>query len=121
MIYNLFFPIGTASVLFCSPVVPGSGNKPFTLFSQTHSFVGIENCFASIGDGNQRASKTSLRSHLKRLSSSVRWPMRITYGEQGGFGVNFSSWGSRYVNGPSRNTCRKQRNPHHRARHGLPL
>jgi len=35
---------------FCSRVFLVSRNRPFTLFSQTHSCAGIGNCFASIGD-----------------------------------------------------------------------
>ena len=65
---------------------PGSGNKPFTLFNQTHFCVGIESYFVSIGGGNRRASRTSPRFHLRPSRSSGRWPRKIAYGERSGSG-----------------------------------
>jgi hypothetical protein len=94
---DLCLPVVTDSAWYCSLAAPGSGNKPFTLLDQIHSYDGIGNCTVSISIWNQRTRKTSQRFQLKRSRSSVRWPRKIAYGERSGSGVDCSSWGSRCV------------------------
>jgi hypothetical protein len=64
----------------------------------------------------QNANKTNQRSHQKRSISFARWQTRIAYGERSGFGVNYSSWGSKCANEPSKNICQKKESHHLPAR-----
>ena len=86
---DLTLPITTVSSSFYSPAVPGFGNKRFTFFNLTHSCIGIESCFVSIGGGNRRASRTTPSFQLRPSRSSERWLMKITCGVRSGFGVNY--------------------------------
>ncbi len=53
-------------VLF--PTLRNFGNKPFTLFSQIHSCVGIGICFAIIGAGSPKV-KTNARTRYIEVNS----------------------------------------------------